>query len=184
MESITKAAQTAWWVFLVRGLLGIALGFLALWWPGATLAALVILLATFFVLDGVLTAMKAVQMRSMVKVWWVLLLSGIASVVIGVVSVMWPSITLLALVYLVAFWAVITGVAEVAAAWRLRMSMGNDLLYLIFGMISIIFGFFAAAVPPIGLTYLVLIISLYGFVTGTMLIGIALRLREVSSVLK
>jgi uncharacterized membrane protein HdeD (DUF308 family) len=175
------AAQRGWWLFLVRGLLALVVGIIAIVDPGATLAALILLLGAFFIVDGAFAIFKAFRVMRSDKSWWLLLLSGIISVAAGILVYSWPGETALTLGYFVGFWAIVTGIFEVMVAISLRRAIRGEWLYVLFGVISIAFGIFVAFEPGLGLAYLTLLIAIYGFVAGFSLIAVAFRLRRAAA---
>lgn len=179
--AIEPAVRRGWWLFLVRGLLALALGFIAIFDPGATLAALILLLGAFFIVDGVFAVVKAFRVMRSDRSWWLLLLSGVVGIVAGLVVFAWPGLTAVTLDILVGFWAIVTGIFEVMVAISLRRVIRGEWLYVLFGAISIAFGVYVLFVPGLGLTYLTLMIAIYGFVAGFALIAAAFRLRAGST---
>ena len=176
-QRLASNLQRYWWLFLIRGLFGLALGVFALMFPGATLAVVVILLGAYLIVDGILTVAKAVQVLRSDAHWWVLLLEGIVSLAVGLAIFIWPGLSVLSLAYLVGYWAIISGVLAIVTAIRLRRLIGGEWFYLLFGVVSVIFGAFVLFAPATGLVYIVLMISIYGFVTGATLIALAFRAR-------
>jgi uncharacterized membrane protein HdeD (DUF308 family) len=179
--TLAPAVRRGWWLFLVRGLLALAVGLIAIFDPGATLAALILLLGAFFIVDGVFAVIKAFGVMRSDRSWWLLLLSGVVSVIAGFVVFAWPGLTALTLGYLVGFWAIVTGIFEIMVAISLRRVIRGEWLYVLFGAISIVFGIYVAFVPGLGLAYLTLLIAIYGFVAGFSLIAAAFRLRSANS---
>jgi uncharacterized membrane protein HdeD (DUF308 family) len=180
-STLEPAVRRGWWLFLVRGLLALAVGLIALFDPGATLAALILLLGAYFIVDGVFALIKAFGVMRSDRSWWLLLLSGVVSIIAGFVVFAWPGLTALTLGYLVGFWAIVTGIFEIMVAISLRRVIRGEWLYVLFGAISIVFGIYVAFVPGLGLVYLTLMVAIYGFVAGFSLIAAALRLRSVSA---
>lgn len=178
-QPLAANVRRYWWLFLIRGLLGLALGVLAVLFPGATLAVAVILIGAYLIVDGIVTIAKAVQMMRSDAHWWVLLLEGILSVAVGVAIFAWPGLSILSLAYLVGYWAIITGVLAIVTAFRLRSHISGEWLYLLFGVVSVIFGCFVLFAPATGLVYIVLMISIYGFVIGFTMIALAFRARSL-----
>jgi uncharacterized membrane protein HdeD (DUF308 family) len=179
-STLEPAVRRGWWLFLVRGLLALAIGLIAIFDPGATLAALILLLGAFFIVDGVFALIKAFGVMRSDRSWWLLLLSGVVSIAAGLVVFAWPGLTALTLGYLVGFWAIVTGIFEVIVAISLRRTIRGEWLYVLFGVISIVFGLYVAFVPGLGLAYLTLMIAIYGFIAGFSLIAAALRLRAAT----
>jgi uncharacterized membrane protein HdeD (DUF308 family) len=176
--SLAPAARRGWWLFLIRGLLALAVGVIAIVDQGETLAAIILLIGSFFIVDGAFAVVKAFRVLRSDASWLLLLLSGLISIVAGVAVFAWPALTALTLAYLIGFWAIVTGIFEVMAAISMRRAIRGEWLYVLFGIISIVFGIYVAFVPGLGLAYLTLLIAIYGFVAGFTLIGAALRLRS------
>ncbi len=180
-SSLTPALKRGWWLFLVRGVLALAVGIFAIVTPGATLAALILLIGAFFIVDGIFAVAKAVSVMRSDASWWLLLISGLLSIVVGVMVYRWPGETALTLGYLIGFWAIITGVLEIAVAIAMRRVISGEWLYVVFGLISIAFGVGVLVVPGLGLIYLTILVAIYGFAAGISLLAVAFRLRRLPS---
>jgi len=176
--NVSTNVRRYWWLFLIRGLLGLALGVVALPYPGATLAGAVILIGAYLFVDGIVAVAKAIQILRSDKHWWVLLLEGILGIAAGVVIFFWPGISLLSLALLVGYWAIISGVFSIASAFRLRTHVPGEWLYMLFAVVSIVFGILVIAAPAIGLVYIALMIAIYGFVIGVTMIALAFQARK------
>ena len=166
-----------WWSLVLRGLLGIAVGVLTFLWPGITLAALVIVFAAYAFVDGVISLAGAVHAVAARERWAALLVEGVLGIAAAAVAVFWPAITLLALVYVIAVWAIITGAFEIAAAIRLRQHISGEWLLVLSGIASVIFGVLVAAVPMAGALVIALWFGAYTFVFGVILVALGFRLR-------
>ena len=88
---LIPAARRGWWLFLIRGLLALAVGVVAIVDPGATLAAVILLLGAFFIVDGLFAAFKAFAVMRSDASWWLLLLAGIVGIIAGVAVFAWPA---------------------------------------------------------------------------------------------
>ena len=173
------AVHRYWWLFLVRGLLGLALGVFALMFPGATLAVVVLLIGSYLLVDGVIAVVKAFQVLRSDAHWWVLLLEGILGIAVGLAIFAWPGLSALTLAYMVGYWAIISGVFTLATAFRLRTHVKGEWLYMLFGVVSIVFGIYVLAAPATGLVYIILATAIYGFVMGFTMIALAFRARSL-----
>jgi uncharacterized membrane protein HdeD (DUF308 family) len=162
-----------WWVMALRGLLAVLFGLAAFFWPGITLVALVFLFGAYALVDGVLAIVSAFRGGE----WWPLLLEGVIGIAAGVAAFVWPGITALALLYVIAVWAIVTGVLEVVAAIRLRREIENEWLLGLGGALSILLGVIMVAVPGAGALGLVWAIGAYALLFGAMLIVLGFRLR-------
>src|SRR5687767_13310176 len=98
-----------WWIVLLRGLAAIAFGVLAFAWPGLTLVSLVALFAIYCVIDGVVSLAAAFGRDEAGRPWAQMVLAGIVSIGAGVAAFLWPGLTAMVLLWIVAAWAVVRG---------------------------------------------------------------------------
>ena len=168
-----------WWMFAVRGVAAIIFGVLALIWPGQTLQALVLVFGAFALVDGIFAVIVGIASRRYFERWWAVLLEGVAGVVIGLVTFFWPNITGLALLYLIAAWALITGIFEIVAAIQLRRVITGEWMMILGGLLSIIFGVLLFVFPSAGAISLVWVIGIYAIVFGILEIVFAYRLHAL-----
>jgi uncharacterized membrane protein HdeD (DUF308 family) len=166
-----------WWVLVLRGVFAILFGILAFVLPGATVFALVILFAAYMGVDGIMAIVMAIRRAQQRREWWPLVLEGIAGIGIAVLTVLWPDVTALALVYFIAAWALVTGVMEIVAAVRLRKAIRGEFFLGLAGVASIAFGIIAIFFPGEGALALVWLIGSYAILFGVLLIALGLRLR-------
>lgn len=165
-----------WWMLAVRGAAAILFGIGAFVWPGLTLSVLVLLFGAYALVDGVFALVAGVIDRGGQR-WWVLLLEGLAGIVVGVLTFLWPGVTALVLLWLIAAWALITGAFEIAAAVRLRKEIEHEWSLGLAGLASLIFGALLFAMPGAGALALVWMIGAYALVFGALLLVLAFRLR-------
>jgi uncharacterized membrane protein HdeD (DUF308 family) len=168
-----------WWVVMLRGLAGIAFGLVTFFAPGISLAALVLVFGAYAFADGVLAIISAIRRERPGQRWWLLLLEGIAGIAAGVVTLLWPGITALVLLYLIAAWATVTGVLEIAVAIRLRKAIKGEWLLVLSGVLSVVLGVLLVLWPGPGALALVIWIGAYAFVFGALLLALGLRLRSL-----
>jgi len=164
-----------WWALALRGVIAVLFGLLTFFIPGITLISLVLLFGLYAILDGIfdiVSAMKAPGHH------WPLLVEGIVGIVAGLVTFMWPAITAMVLVYLIAFWAILTGLLEIVAGIRLREVIANEMLLILMGVISTLFGILIIIFPGAGALAIVIWIGAYALVFGIILIALAFRLRS------
>lgn len=166
-----------WWVVALRGVLAILFGIAAFAVPGATMLALVLIFAAYSLIDGIFNIVLAVHGARTHERWGLLLLNGVLGIVIGIAAALWPGITLLVFVLLVAAWALLSGGLLFGAALSLHISHGRWLL--VFGaIISLLYGLLLFASPLIGALVLTWWLGAYALVFGCTLIGLAFRLRR------
>jgi uncharacterized membrane protein HdeD (DUF308 family) len=167
-----------WWLVLLRGIAGIIFGILTFTAPGISLAVLVLFFGAYSLVDGVLATISAIRWHGEIDRWWVLLIEGLAGIAAGLVTLFWPGITALALLYVIAAWAVVTGGLEIAAAIRLRKIIDGEWLLALIGVLSIAVGVLLALFPSAGALALVIWIGAYVAAAGVLLIALAFRLRS------
>lgn len=178
MEQATALTRRPWWSTGLRGLCAVLFGLLALIWPGVTLLVLVVLFGAYALFDGVLAIGVAFLERPWLRSWWVLLLEGLAGIVFGIITFLWPAITAFALLYLIAGWAIITGVFEVIAAFSGQVSPAREWTLALAGVFSILLGFLLAVQPGMGLHVLLWFVGFYALFFGGLLIVRAFRHRS------
>jgi len=166
-------------MFLFRGLAAIVFGVLTLVWPGLSLTVLVLLFGIFAVINGVSAMVVALRNREESH-WGVLLFEGILGVLAGAVALVWPGITALAFLFLIASWAILTGILELVAPLSFPMSFGRGLLSVLSGIVSIVFGILIAARPASGLLTVAWLIGIYAIIVGIMQVVVYFEARSVA----
>jgi uncharacterized membrane protein HdeD (DUF308 family) len=169
-----------WWAVLIRGIAAVIFGLLAFFWPGITGFALVILFGAYAFVDGIFALIAAIRAAESHERWLVLAAEGIIGLIIAAITFFSPGITAIALYFVIATWAVLTGILEIVAAVRLRQMVPNEWLLILSGILSIAFGVLLVIYPMIGILTVIYLIGFYAVVFGVMLIGFSLRLRSVN----
>jgi len=165
---------------ILRGLLAVAIGVVALAWPGVTVLALVVVFAVYAFIGAGLQAMQAFSSRTAGPVFGHLLL-GLVDVAAGIVALAWPGATALVLVLVVASWAVVTGVLEVFAAFQRDEEAGTRAMYVFGGLVSVAFGMVLFARPGMGAISLALLFGLFNLVGGSWLFMRGIEVRRTSA---
>ena len=138
--------------------------------------SLVLLFAAYLFVDGVFGIVSAIRAARAQERWGLLVLEGLVDIAVAVVAVLWPGITVVAFVFLVAFWAIFTGILELAAAFRLEFIDGRG--WLIFGgIVSVLYGAVLIVAPMIGAVVLTWWLGAYALVFGVALVVLAFKLR-------
>lgn len=167
-------------MMLFRGLAALVFGILTLVWPKLSLAVLVFLFGAFAVISGISAIVGSLRNREDSH-WGVLLFEGILGVLAGAVALAWPGITALAFLFLIASWAILTGILQLLAPLAFPMRFGRGLLSVLSGIISIVFGIVIAAQPASGLLTVVWLIGIYAIVFGGMNIVLYFESRSLAS---
>jgi uncharacterized membrane protein HdeD (DUF308 family) len=166
-----------WWTLALRGLVAVLFGVAAFAWPGLTLVALTLLFGVYALIDGAFALAAAIVGRPPGLLWWALLAEGLLGIGTGIVTLLWPGLTALALLYLIAAWAVATGAFEIAAAVRLRKEIEGEWLLALGGILSVGLGLALALKPGAGALALIWLIGAYALLFGILLLILAFRLR-------
>ena len=164
-------------VLLLRGIVGIAAGLLAMLWPKVTLLFLVMLFGVYAFVDGVTNVSMGFRETADRGRSSVMVFQGIIGMLAGVLAWVWPGITTLALVLWIAAWAIITGILEVAVAIRFRRELQREWILLLSGILAIGFGVLMAAFPAIGAVSLAWALGAYAVASGILLVAVAMRVR-------
>jgi uncharacterized membrane protein HdeD (DUF308 family) len=171
----TLAAQH-WGMFVVRGILSLALGVLVFLAPAPALTAAIAVFAAYAFLDGFLAIVYGITAPSGPR--WLLVVGGILGIAIGIYTILAPQVTAIALVLLIGTFAIVRGVAEVATAIRLRNTIDNEWLLILGGIVSVAFGAFLVVFPGDGAWAVLFLIGYYALFAGATYLALGFRLRH------
>jgi len=179
---LTTLAAQNWGMFVLRGIVALALGVLAFAAPAPTLAALIFVFAAYAIVDGILAIAFGVSVPGGPS--WLLVIAGIVGIGIGVYTAVSPQVTAVALTLLIGTFAFVRGIAEVGTAIWLRNLIESVWLYVLSGIVSILFGAFLIVAPGDGAYAVLFVIGFYALFAGVMYVAIGLRLRGVNQALE
>jgi uncharacterized membrane protein HdeD (DUF308 family) len=165
-----------WWALALRGLAAIVFALLAFSWPGMTALALIVLFGAYALIDGIFALIAALREARVHGHSGALLLEAILDLIIAAICFIWPGTALIALVYLIAIWAIITGVALILAGMAL-VRLSGELLVLAGGLLSVLLGIVLVVHPAIGAIALAWWLGLYALLFGIALLSAAFRIR-------
>jgi uncharacterized membrane protein HdeD (DUF308 family) len=175
---IAKTLSEAWWLFLLRGVAAIIFGVLAFFWPGITLLTLVLFYGAFMLVDGLFALGAAIVGKASTSRRWWLAVAGVLGIGIGVMTFMWPGVTLLVLLLFIAGWAFAMGVMQIIGAIQLRKEIDNEWLLILSGALSVVFGIAIVVAPVAGAVALIWMMAFYTILFGAILIGFSFRLKK------
>jgi uncharacterized membrane protein HdeD (DUF308 family) len=167
---------------LIRGLVAVVIGILAMAWPGITMAAIVGIFGLYAVIDGITSLMLGLTRTRTHGRSWAVVVQGVIGILAGIVTFVWPGITAFALVMFIGAWGIVTGVFEIVAAIRLRRVIKGEWLLALSGIISVLFGFLVFAFPAAGAVGIAWVLGIYAVTAGLVLIALGVRLRSPSLV--
>lgn len=176
---VRETARTIWWMVLVRGVLAILFGVIVLATPGAALLALVAVYAAYAIVDGVVAIVAGLRHRRAETHWVWHVVQGVVSVAAGVIAVVWPGITVLAILLLVGIWSIVGGVSEIAEAFTMRRAGSTTWGWMLAaGVLSALFGVVLVVQPGAALVTLLWLLGVWAIAFGIVLLVWAFRLRR------
>jgi uncharacterized membrane protein HdeD (DUF308 family) len=174
-ERLVAVLAKDWWLLALRGLLGVIFGIIALLMPVATILALVLLFSAYMLVDGCVALYTAARAMRRHETWSMPLIHGIANIATAAIAFLWPGLTVVAFVLLLAAWSIVSGCLMLMATYNFE---GQGRGWLAFGgIISLAFGFLMILAPLIGAVVLTWWLGVYSLVFGIALIVLAFRLR-------
>lgn len=174
-EEITRN----WWAVALRGAFAILFGVLTIAWPQITLAILVALFGAWALLDGISAFVAAWRSAERKQTWWPFLVTGVLGVGAAIVTWVWPQITALSLLYVIAVWAIVSGALQIAAAIRMRKIITNEFWLALAGIGSVVFGLLVLVFPGAGAIGIAWAIGWYAILFGLLLVMLGFRLRSM-----
>jgi uncharacterized membrane protein HdeD (DUF308 family) len=178
--NMQRILQENWWIIGLRGILGIVFGLIALFLPGVTILSLVLVFAAYMLVDGVFSIAGAIRARNKNEQWGWILLNGIISIITGILAFIWPAITALVFVLLIAAWSIVGGAVQLAGAYRMRSGERGRGWLTFSGIVSMLFGVLLIISPLIGAVVLTWWLGAYVLVSSILLLVIAFSVRSES----
>jgi uncharacterized membrane protein HdeD (DUF308 family) len=175
LDKLGAALSRNWWLIALRGVLGVVFGLIALLLPMTTILALVLLFAAYMIVDGAFAIYASIRAAQQGESWGLLVVQGIASLAAGAIAVVWPGITVLAFVLLIAAWAIVSGCLMLAAAFR--TDSGRWWLVL-GGAVALLYGILMIAAPLAGAVVLTWWLGAFALIFGVALLILAVQLRS------
>ena len=175
---LAQAGRQLWWLLLIRGIFAVIFGIVAIVWPSITTWALVVIFGIYAIIDGVVALGRAWQTRGRFADWGWWALVGIVSIAAGIVALVWPQITALVLLYVIAFYAILFGVLELIGAFTARKIPGSAWGWrLAAGILAIILGIVLLWTPGTGILAIIWVLGWYAIFFGVLLIVLAFKLK-------
>lgn len=171
--------EQIWWVVLLRGIFAVLFGIIALAWPAITVWALVVVFAVYVIVDGVVLAVQSVRDKVDGWGWW--LAMGVVSVLAGLVALFWPGITALALLYIIAFYAILFGITGIVGGVRFRKVHESGWVWsVVAGILAVLFGIVLLIFPGEGILGLIVLLGIYAILFGVLLVLLAFQVRAAA----
>jgi uncharacterized membrane protein HdeD (DUF308 family) len=176
---LSETQVTKWrWAIGLQGLASVVFGVLILAWPGISVYALTIVFGIFTLATGI-TAFGAAFSSQAKDERASLILSGLLGIVVGIVVLAWPSISALALLYVIGVYAVMLGILAIIASLRLPLDGRDTALMILSGLVSIVFGIVIFAKPGAGALAVLALIAAFALVMGVTELVVAIGGKEI-----
>jgi uncharacterized membrane protein HdeD (DUF308 family) len=172
---ILGAMSRNWWMVVLRGVAAVLFGLIALIWPGLTTVALAIVFGVYALMDAILLGYAAFRAAPGTRT--PLVVQAVLSAIMGLIALIWPVAAVIALVFVIGVWAVITGVSEIVTAVRLRAHISSEWLLIFAGALSVVFGLLLWFWPLAGAQAIVFVVGIYALIFGVVMIVAGFRLR-------
>lgn len=179
MARLLTDLQRNWGWVLARGVLAVLFGVAAFAFPGPSLLALVLLWGAYALADGIVALIAGFRLRDSGKPLWPFILIGVLGVGAGLVALVRPTLAGTALLAIVAGWAIVAGLFQVVAAFRLRREIRGEWLLALSGALSVAFGVLVVLYPAAGALSILWMIAAFAIAFGVLLIVLAIRLRRL-----
>jgi uncharacterized membrane protein HdeD (DUF308 family) len=175
-EAMTALLAQNWWAVVLRGGFAILFGLVALFSPGATLLTLVLFFSAYMLVDGVFGIVSGVRAAQRHERWGLLVLEGVANILVGILAFVWPGLTVLAFVTMLAVWSIVTGILMVVAAFKLAKLDGRGWMAFS-GIVSVLFGVALIIAPLVGAIVLAWWLGVYAIAFGAALLVLGFKLK-------
>ena len=164
-----------WWVWAIRGALAILFGLLTFAMPTVTVSLLVILFGIWAIVDGIthlsLAFREGTAQRGLHTA------EGVIGLVVGLIAILFPLKTGIAVLYIIAAWAVLTGAARILLAIRLHSTASREWTIGLSGALALLFGIIVLLFPIVGVVAVALWIGIYAIIAGIVFLGLSFRMR-------
>jgi uncharacterized membrane protein HdeD (DUF308 family) len=176
-DALSEVLAESWWMVGLRGILGIVFGLICLFATGIALMSLILLFSAYLLVDGLFAIAAGIRNARNGERWGLLLLEGIVDIAAAAVAFLWPGVTLVVLIWIVAFWAIISGALMLSSAFKLKKDHGRWWLAL-GGLCSVIFGVLLIIAPLVGAFVLTLWLGACALIFGGFLLVLAFQLHS------
>ncbi len=175
---VAELCTRSWWVFLIGGMASVIFGVLAFTNPGIALLVLATFFAAFILIDGAVNAWGALQNRDK-DGWIALLLFGALGIFFGAYALAVPPLSMIALIYVIAFFALANGLTSLFLGWKVRKEITTEWVLYLSGALSVLFALLVLFQPAVGGIAIVYVIGAWAVIVGLLRIYFAFFVRNL-----
>jgi len=183
-DPLATLAKGIWWLILIRGILAIAFGVIALIAPGAALTAVAIVFGAYALIDGIATVMHGIRVRKTNPRWGWLVAEGVLSGIAGLIALILPGLVGtvggLVVLWTIVIWSIISGIMGLRSAAGAESGRAKT-WGIVAGILSLVFGVILAIAvlltPGATLISLIWTVGIYAILFGITLVVTAIYVR-------
>lgn len=169
--------QKKWWLLLIRGILAVIFGIIALASPGMVLITLMFYFGFVAVFSGIFLVIEGIAVKDGDR--GIHIVEGILSVLFGIIFIAMPGFVISFVMYFIAFWAITGGIMQIIYAIKLRKEINNEWMAIFNGVITLIFGILVLTNIIAGASALVMIFGIFALISGFLLIGLSFKVKGI-----
>ncbi|HMQ68971.1 MAG TPA: HdeD family acid-resistance protein [Ignavibacteria bacterium] len=169
--------QKKWWLVLLRGILAVIFGIIALVSPGIVLISLLFYFGFVALFSGIFLIIEGIAVKDDDR--GIRIMEGILSLIFGILFIAMPGFVISFVMYFIAFWAIIGGIMQIIYAIKLRKEITNEWMAVFNGVITLIFGILVLTNIFAGASTLVMLFGIFALISGFLLIGLSFKVKSV-----
>ncbi len=184
MQATARVLGQEWWIFLLEGVVAIVFGLIALFWPGPTLAVIVLLFGLLALISGIVGVFAAIGAAGTHQPWGWKLTAALLGVLVGLAILRWPGVSVRVVLYLIGIWLIVGGIVGIVEAFAQDRPVPHAWLLGLTSVIALLFGIVMFAWPAVGLRTVILLVGIYAIVEGVALCVLAFEARRYANSLQ
>jgi uncharacterized membrane protein HdeD (DUF308 family) len=167
-----------WWVLALRGVFALIFGFIAIFSPGIVFITLLFYFGFVAVLSGIVIIIEGIASKDGDK--GLKIVEGLVSIVFGILFITHPGFIISFMLYVVAFWAIMSGIFQIYNAVKLRKIIENELYSILNGAVSLIFGLMILFNVVASAEALIMVFGFFAVISGMLLIALSFKVKGLN----
>lgn len=175
MNLLSRQVKRGGWTLVVFGVLALVFGIGTLLWPAVSVLAMVLTFGVLSLADGVVSLISIFR-KSVALPNWVLLLYAVVSIGFGILAISQPAQMAEAMLWLLALWLVIAGIARIVFAVQVRKLVNGEWMLALSGLLAVALGVLFFARPGIGLATIAIWVAVGALFYGVLQLWVGIKL--------